>query len=73
MKKVERALKDMSCLTDILKLKVSTRKKEKLLKKAYKEWVLKYITNTSWKFKLDFHLMCVRELCKILRKQYSKQ
>jgi Holliday junction resolvase-like predicted endonuclease len=72
MKKAERALKDLLKLADILKLKVSDSKKEKLLKKAHKEWTLKYTTKDMWKFRLDFHLACVKELCKMLRKCYNK-
>ena len=55
MKKAERASKDLSKLVDILKANISDHKKEKLLKKANKEWILKYGMKDGWKFRLDIH------------------
>lgn len=72
MAKAERALKDLLKLADILKATASDNKKERLLKKAYKEWTLKYSMKDEWKFRLDFHRVCLKELCKMLRKCCSK-
>lgn len=64
MKKAERAVRDILKTIEILKLPVSDKKKEILLKEAFKRWYNKYPEHTDWKFKLGFQFAALKNLCK---------
>lgn len=64
MKKAERALRDLFKTTEILKLPVSDKKKESLLKAAFKNWYKKYPEHDNWKFKLSFQFAALKNLCR---------
>ena len=64
MKRAERAFRDLFKTIDILKLPTSDKKKEILLKEAFKRWYNKYPEHPDWKFKLDFQFAALKNLCK---------